>query len=160
MGGGVPSHWKYDLSKDKFYRIMVVITIITTIVAGIVVWAVEYRHKPAQTGDEQQATSEASASFDKPITLVAESGKVYVFPDGLKVALKSINDSRCPEGVACIWAGELGATLTVISGTKSEEVILGQTTAPRKETLGYTFLLKTISETTATVVVSQASQAE
>ncbi|GHF95461.1 hypothetical protein GCM10017783_04210 [Deinococcus piscis] len=61
-----------------------------------------------------------------------------------RVALLSVNDSRCPEGVACIWAGEVQARVLLIEkgrwrllrlkwpapGTSSHEQIPGQSADP------------------------------
>jgi len=38
---------------------------------------------------------------------------------GFHLRLKAvINDSRCPEGVTCIWAGEVSATIEVYNDKK------------------------------------------
>lgn len=52
--------------------------------------------------------------FDTPITL--NINEIIEFKDSLKVTLIKIDDSRCPTGVQCIWAGELSATLSLLDG--------------------------------------------
>jgi len=42
--------------------------------------------------------------FDQPLTVERNSGKVHL-------QLEEIQDSRCPEGVVCIWEGEAKATI-------------------------------------------------
>jgi hypothetical protein len=46
-----------------------------------------------------------TASFDKNIN--AKLNDTIKFPDGLSIIIKKINDGRCPQGVMCIWAGEV-----------------------------------------------------
>ena len=81
-----------------------------------------------------------------------------VFSDGLSITLKEINDSRCKDGVQCIWEGELSPVLLIEGGTLSvaaQEVRLG-TVRNKNVTVGqYTFGLSQATENTATVVVSK-----
>lgn len=77
------------------------------------------------------------------------------FTDGLRARLTAINDSRCKPDVVCIWAGELGATLTVHVGDgASQEVMLGTTTKPMASALGHDFKLVAATETSATISVT------
>jgi len=69
-------------------------------------------------GCQETGTSESgpsNVSFDTPITL--EIQKPVTFDDGLVVNLISIDDSRCKEGVRCIWPGQITATLEAFDGT-------------------------------------------
>ena len=43
--------------------------------------------------------------------------------DGYKFALRNVEDSRCPDGVQCIRAGEVKAYLQVEYGTSKKEVV-------------------------------------
>lgn len=44
--------------------------------------------------------------------------------DGLNVVVESIADSRCPEGVQCIWAGNAQVTLSLSSGSDTQPLTL------------------------------------
>lgn len=46
---------------------------------------------------------------------------------GLSVTLNGVNDSRCPIGVECIWAGEVSASVTLNAGeeTSTRDMKLG-----------------------------------
>lgn len=93
-----------------------------------------------------------SLEFGKSFTLALN--KVGTFTDGLNITLKKINDSRCPVGVECVWAGELSAVLELSSSTIiSKEVVLG--TVRNKEVVsdGYTFSLKDATKESASIVV-------
>lgn len=46
------------------------------------------------------------------------------YADGLEVTLEKINDSRCPQGVQCIWAGELAPVLRLQGGSLASETEL------------------------------------
>lgn len=69
--------------------------------------------------------------FDAPFALVP--GETVSVGDELDVTLESIADSRCKPGTVCVRAGELGAKLevTVRNGGESEELELGQLSAPK-----------------------------
>lgn len=79
-----------------------------------------------------------------------------------KVRLQKITDSRCPANAKCIWSGELAAELDVDrEGNKKREsksFTLGQETMPTLTTLGATFELLKISETTLDFRVSPEPQ--
>ena len=53
--------------------------------------------------------------------------------EDLKVTLVDVNDSRCPEGAQCIWAGEAVAFLTV------NNTAIQVSTMHTTDTLGYQF---------------------
>ena len=97
-----------------------------------------------------------SAVFSSPINLGI--GKQFLFEDGLTVYLKQINDSRCKPGVVCIWAGELSPVVTIFGGgvgNMVKEITLGTTNNKTENNDGYTFELKSATETTATIIVTK-----
>jgi hypothetical protein len=65
--------------------------------------------------------SGSDAAYGSPITLT-EGGGTSVGNDSLVVVLESIEDSRCPANVVCIWQGQ--ATITVSATLQGES--LGQ----------------------------------
>lgn len=94
--------------------------------------------------------------FNTPITFkINENVK---FSDGLSVVLSEINDSRCKEGMVCIWAGELSPVFLIINGdagNTQKEVRLGISRTKQVIQDGYLFLLNNSTETTATITVSK-----
>ena len=79
------------------------------------------------------------------------------FPDGLSVTLLEINDSRCKQGVVCIWAGELAPVFALIYGNVGEiqqEIRLGYSTLKQLTQNNYIFSLDNVTETTATITVT------
>lgn len=108
------------------------------------------RVAPAPKPDDKHVAFQ----YGQDITLKVD--ETASFADGLRVQLKTINDSRCKQGVVCIWAGELGATLQMQVGDgDSKELILGMTTKPTNSALGYTVTLVNATETTATISVTK-----
>lgn len=87
-------------------------------------------------------------------------GGTVVYEDGLRVRLDKIDDSRCPDGVQCIWAGELAPILTLtggLFGDESRELRLG-TVSMRKSALGgYSFALNDATDSSVGVIVSRAT---
>ncbi|MFA5933700.1 MAG: hypothetical protein WC795_00540 [Candidatus Paceibacterota bacterium] len=79
------------------------------------------------------------------------------FDDGLVITLTEINDSRCKQGVQCIWQGELSSTFIILGGNVSEfkEIQLGTVTAKSATQNGYTFTLKEATEINATITVTK-----
>lgn len=93
--------------------------------------------------------------FEQALTLgISEKA---VFSDGLQITLEEINDSRCKQGVQCIWAGELSPLLRITggnSGKSLKEIRLGTETIKSVTVNGYTFALKSATETMATITVA------
>ena len=113
------------------------------------------------TTEEIATTTPPSATsitsdFNHPIKFLVGENKV--FSDELSVTLESIDDSRCPLDVQCIWAGELAPVLVVQGsnfGNIDREVRLG-TSQNKSATVGvYIFTLLTATETTATIQISK-----
>jgi hypothetical protein len=80
------------------------------------------------------------------------------FTDGLVVALTVLDDSRCPKGVQCIWAGEISATFELSGGKLKNpgEIHLGTVNDKSMTVENYTITLVGGTETSATVnVVSE-----
>src|SRR3989344_1128650 len=99
------------------------------------------------------------AAFGKSTTLAIN--EQVKFTDGLNVTLAEINDSRCPEGVMCIWAGELSPLLRITGGDAGKslkEIRLGTATATSKTENGYTFVLQDATVTTATIMVTKGEE--
>ncbi len=87
--------------------------------------------------------------------LVVPNGGQLRFPDGLIMTITGINDSRCPEGAQCIWAGEISVEMTVVGGTikTGEALTLGSITVTSKNIGPYTISLITSTPYTATISV-------
>lgn len=101
-------------------------------------------------------TATKNASFGLAVTLkVGERAK---YSDGLMLALREINDSRCAAGVICIWQGELSSSLEASGGgfgTFSNFLRLGTVTKNQLTQNGYTIKLSNAATTTTTIVVTK-----
>ena len=98
----------------------------------------------------------ATAQFGAQISLGLNQS--VTFPDGLTVTVADINDSRCPQGVQCIWAGEVAVTLTLTKGnfeTSMGEVRLGELTKKTELVKGYTLALISATPEKAVFTVSE-----
>lgn len=92
-----------------------------------------------------------ASSFNKP--LVFKVGQQAVFPDGLSLILKEINDSRCQPNVQCVWSGELSALFAINTGSVSEDLRLGAVSNKTANLRGYSFTLQTVSPESVTILV-------
>jgi hypothetical protein len=97
-----------------------------------------------------------TAKFSAPVTLGL--GDEVMFPDGLLVGVKEINDSRCKPGVQCIWAGEISALLTRANngeeGFVLEEFRLGTVNSQSLTRGVHVFTLKSATPNSVTLVVT------
>lgn len=59
------------------------------------------------------------STFGTAVTLSV--GDTATYKDGLHVTLTDVNDSRCPKGVQCMWAGELRAIFHVTGGVMESD---------------------------------------
>lgn len=86
---------------------------------------------PSASSAAQEVPPPASqGSVEKDVTLsVGQAASV----EGLALTLNKIaNDSRCPRGVQCIWAGSVAANITLVSSVKSENKDMALGDAPYK----------------------------
>ena len=98
-------------------------------------------------------SSEGKVEFGKSV--IMHINDEVVFPDGLILILKEVNDSRCPANVQCVWQGEFSTLFSVNIQNSPEEIRLG--TVNNKEIIfkNYAFSLKGATEDSTTVVVSK-----
>ncbi len=91
-------------------------------------------------------------------TVTLQKGETKTFESRLEVTLTSIEDSRCPPDVQCVWAGELAALLSVgLANAEAApvELRLGETTTQKGVAYGFAFELVSITETSATIAVTK-----
>lgn len=96
-------------------------------------------------------------AFGTPVTLLV--GAAVTFEDGLNVTLLSVGDSRCPEGVQCIWQGELSPVLQLLHGGIGDidkQLTLGTVRAAKATLGGYAFALTGAAVDSATFVVTKS----
>lgn len=87
----------------------------------------------AQAEDSSPLSSPSSAQqgpVEKDVTLSVGQA---ISAEGLTITLNKIaNDSRCPSGVQCIWAGNVTANVTLVTSVKSENKDMASGDAPYK----------------------------
>lgn len=105
---------------------------------------------PTDGGEKPQEKAALGADH------VLAVGAMLRFEDSLVVELMKIDDSRCPAGVQCIWAGELSPTLRLEGGSLvgAMEIRLGTTTAQSAEAGPYVVTLRSATETSVTIAVT------
>lgn len=97
---------------------------------------------------------QASAAFNTDVTF--SIGESKTFQDGIKLTLTAINDSRCPFGVQCIWAGELSSTFVFygVDGV-SQEFTLGTVRAKQVTVKDYVISLTNAATDQTSVTVAK-----
>lgn len=113
--------------------------------------------QPIQEGAQTPSTpiENPTTAFNQPITLSLNGNTTL--PDGLNVMLEKINDSRCPQDVQCIWAGELSAILKLSGGKlkADKEISLGTTNNKSVSLLeGYKFSLQDATTDNIDIIVA------
>ena len=104
------------------------------------------------------ASASASAppvAFGTPATYAIGDTRTYA--DGLSVTLERIGDSRCKDGMQCIWAGELAPELTLRGGglAAPQTVHLGTSRTGRTQVGDYALALDAATESTATLTITR-----
>ena len=81
--------------------------------------------EPEDAGPEPRVTVVGDTAFlELPIGRTADNGELRVTLDGV------FEDSRCPSGVQCVWAGNASLRLTLATADESEVVVVNSTTTP------------------------------
>lgn len=83
-------------------------------------------------------------------------GLSVTYADGLQVSLDKVDDSRCKQGMQCVWAGELAPTIHIrggLAGDVIQEIRLGATTKRSLSIAGYDFMLRDATETSIDLLV-------
>lgn len=81
--------------------------------------------EPEEAGPEPRVTVVGDTAFlELPIGRTADNGELRVTLDGVT------EDSRCPSGVQCVWAGNAGLRLTLATADETEVVVVNSTTTP------------------------------
>lgn len=106
--------------------------------------------------DSNPTTDITTNGFAVPYTFTM--GETKFFPDGLQVTLKTITDSRCHNGVQCIWAGELTPTFSLTGGDLGKSVtviVLGSARTKIGTDYTYEFTITNTTTNEATIIVTQ-----
>jgi hypothetical protein len=84
----------------------------------------------------------------------AKAGNIYYnSAEELGVYVLGITDSRCPQGVECIWAGELGVNLVIAAKDFNQALNLGMTTNPSTIVSPYSINLISVNPDTNEAVI-------
>ena len=76
------------------------------------------------------ANTTTNAQLDKEFSL-AIGQTTTIQDEGLSMKLKDVvSDSRCPQGVVCIWAGEVSCLVEIDYGGKNSDLVLTQSGDP------------------------------
>jgi hypothetical protein len=76
----------------------------------------------------------------------------------LSLTLTAINDSRCKQGVQCIWSGEIAPVFSLSRpSTTAQELRLGTVRNMATSLDGYKFTLQDATLQIATVIVSNVT---
>ena len=82
------------------------------------------------------------------VTLSASAPSAPIACGGASVELIAIEDSRCPEGVTCIWEGLAEVHLSVESASGSHDILLSTEAPMHQEHFGQGFFLEEVSPAT------------
>jgi hypothetical protein len=64
--------------------------------------------------------------------------------DDLSITVKGVNDSRCPYGCQCIWAGEVKVLITIKDSNNSVDTSLVLPSRPRLQFTNYNIVLESV----------------
>lgn len=106
-------------------------------------------------GPFRMATLESPSLFGEVAMLSV--GASLEFEDGLLMTLTEVNDSRCAEGVVCIWQGELSPVLELSGGDLDvpQTITLGTERTKNVTVVPYTVTLIGATESTVSFSVAK-----
>jgi hypothetical protein len=89
------------------------------------------------TSSSLPAPATTDVSLDQLFTL-APGQTARISPPGLEIRFDSVaGDSRCPEDVVCVWAGDAVVNLTLTRNGESQSVAVHTTLEPRVVVEGF-----------------------
>lgn len=97
------------------------------------------------------------AAFGSTQTLSV--GQTVRFDDGLSLELERVEDSRCRQGMQCVWAGELAPILQLrggFVGDKAVKLRLATGSSPAKQQGPYHFTLRQATPEAASITVNRS----
>ncbi len=143
------------MNNQKTWLLVIIGIFIAIIATGLAFFSYQpFTTKQEPSNIIPQTTGQAE--FNQPITF--SLNEKAVFPDSLSLTLNSINDSRCKEGVVCIWAGELSYQFSATGGdigTEQKTFTIGTMTAPSHTQVNYKFQITNSTQTTVTIMVTK-----
>lgn len=104
---------------------------------------------PATTTEAAQPEEIPTYTLGETVVLFQNDEAVYrgrKAGQTFKITALEFSDSRCPKGVQCVWAGELGVKLRVTDGKDSQDFYLGMVRAKTASTMGLKFTLIEIDD--------------
>ncbi|RPH25937.1 MAG: hypothetical protein EHM93_19840 [Bacteroidales bacterium] len=78
-------------------------------------------------------------------TIKIKSNQVGRYENDLSIEVKKVDDSRCPQGCQCVWAGEVRVNVNLTYSGNSFETYLCLPSKPRVEFMDCTVELKDVS---------------
>lgn len=103
-----------------YSKLLAVIVFVTTFVVAFSLGR-QYESALVVNGDVSQVGGVPSTGLEKETTFTLNIGEEKTVKNGV-FKLESVDDSRCPQDVQCIWAGTVKADLTFVSGGSKQGV--------------------------------------
>ncbi len=104
---------------------------------------------PGETRSKDEVTDEARTESGDETLQVQLGLHRKAMVDDLTVHWLSVNDSRCPTGVQCVWAGRVTVEVEVSGSTSEAEVVSLSSPVPAGEkpplALGYRISLVSVN---------------
>ncbi|MEK7538970.1 MAG: hypothetical protein AAB552_03970 [Patescibacteria group bacterium] len=133
----------------KITNIILLTLAIVGVIVGATYWSQDWSAGWGFLGGAVVAPSapaqNAPAVPQEGVTIKLKIGEVKQLKD-FSVKIASIDsDSRCPQGVTCVWAGQVALTLEVTIPPSSANAISLKTDGVSNSAGAYTFLLLEVS---------------
>ena len=79
------------------------------------------------------------------LTVSSRVNETQKFDDNVSIRVKNVNDSRCPTGCVCIWAGEVRVFLNISKNDYSMDTCIILPSRPAIKFIDYFVELKDVS---------------
>jgi hypothetical protein len=80
----------------------------------------------------------------RTIKVSTEVNQIEQVAEDLSITVKGVNDSRCPYGCQCIWAGEVKVLITIKDNISSIDTSLVLPSRPRLQFTNYNIVLESV----------------
>ncbi len=87
----------------------------------------------------------SSADLNITFNVKAKINQVEHIVNDLSLEVKNVNDSRCPEGCECIWAGEVAVYFTISDGQSSIDTCLALPRHPKMQFRSWNVELESVN---------------
>ncbi len=113
--------------------------VVTLLLVAVFAYVLGSRAEVPSLVQEEQVSTTPQVTILPYGEVTLGVGQTATFPDLTMTLVRVFDDSRCPKGVTCIWAGTIKAEVMVVSGlgTSTSVIEMGKTLTTEAEEIAF-----------------------